>query len=841
MDDTTKTPDQETMQEQNEGMINDDGYIANGGKIEEVDLTNKMKDSYINYAMSVIVQRALPDVRDGLKPVHRRILYAMQEAGMTSNRPYKKSARIVGEVLGKYHPHGDSSVYYATVRLAQDFNTRYLLVDGHGNFGSVDGDSPAAMRYTEVRMTKMAESMLEDIEKDTVEFVDNYDASLKEPSVLPAKIPALLVNGSAGIAVGMATNIPPHNLREVVKGICMLIDTPDVTVEDLMSAIKGPDFPTGAMILGREGIQQAYATGRGIIKVRAKAEIEPMAKNKNRIVITEIPYQVNKARLLESIAGLVKDGVIEGITDLRDESDRRGMRVVVELRADVVPDVILNKLYKHTQLQDSFGVIMLALVDNKPKVLNLKQILECYVAHQKDVVTRRTRYDLAKAKERAHILEGLKIALGHLDEVIHTIRNSANAEIAKASLMEKFSLSDRQSQAILDMRLQRLTGLERKKIDDEDVDVLQTIDYLESVLADEQKVLDIIKKDLQEKAEKFGDDRRTDIVADTGDMDVLDLIADEEIVITLSNQGYIKRQTPDNFRKQRRGGTGKHGGSGKKEDDFTKYLFLATTHNYILFFTNRGQVYTLRGYQIPEASRQAKGSAIINLLQVSPGEQITAVINVSEFEDNKFLFMATNQGTVKRTKLKDFSFVRKNGLKAIILNEDEELISVKMTDGNSSILMATRDGIAIHFSEQDVRCMGRGAHGVKGINLGIHDTVVAMDCVDDPESEVLTVTENGCGKRTKLSDYAQQTRGGKGRINYKITPKTGLVAGMTIVHPNDELYIISAEGIIIRMDVNQLSKIGRNTQGVNVITLREGDKVTAIATVESEDDIVREE
>ena len=841
MDDTTKTPDQETMQEQNEGMINDDGYIANGGKIEEVDLTNKMKDSYINYAMSVIVQRALPDVRDGLKPVHRRILYAMQEAGMTSNRPYKKSARIVGEVLGKYHPHGDYSVYDATVRLAQDFNTRYLLVDGHGNFGSVDGDSPAAMRYTEVRMTKMAESMLEDIEKDTVEFVDNYDASLKEPSVLPAKIPALLVNGSAGIAVGMATNIPPHNLREVVKGICMLIDTPDVTVEDLMSAIKGPDFPTGAMILGREGIQQAYATGRGIIKVRAKAEIEPMAKNKNRIVITEIPYQVNKARLLESIAGLVKDGVIEGITDLRDESDRRGMRVVVELRADVVPDVILNKLYKHTQLQDSFGVIMLALVDNKPKVLNLKQILECYVAHQKDVVTRRTRYDLAKAKERAHILEGLKIALDHLDEVIHTIRNSANAEIAKASLMEKFSLSDRQSQAILDMRLQRLTGLERKKIDDEYVDVLQTIDYLESVLADEQKVLDIIKKDLQEKAEKFGDDRRTDIVADTGDMDVLDLIADEEIVITLSNQGYIKRQTPDNFRKQRRGGTGKHGGSGKKEDDFTKYLFLATTHNYILFFTNRGQVYTLRGYQIPEASRQAKGSAIINLLQVSPGEQITAVINVSEFEDNKFLFMATNQGTVKRTKLKDFSFVRKNGLKAIILNEDEELISVKMTDGNSSILMATRDGIAIHFSEQDVRCMGRGAHGVKGINLGIHDTVVAMDCVDDPESEVLTVTENGCGKRTKLSDYAQQTRGGKGRINYKITPKTGLVAGMTIVHPNDELYIISAEGIIIRMDVNQLSKIGRNTQGVNVITLREGDKVTAIATVESEDDIVREE
>ena len=840
MDDMTKNPDQENVTENNEGLINDDGYIASGGKIEEVDLTNKMKDSYINYAMSVIVQRALPDVRDGLKPVHRRILYAMQEAGMTSNRPYKKSARIVGEVLGKYHPHGDFSVYDATVRLAQDFNTRYLLVDGHGNFGSVDGDSPAAMRYTEVRMTKMAESMLEDIEKDTVEFVDNYDASLKEPSVLPAKIPALLVNGSAGIAVGMATNIPPHNLREVVKGITMLIDNPDVSVDELMSSIKGPDFPTGAMILGNEGIRQAYATGRGIVKVRAKAEIEPMQKNKHRIVVTEIPYQVNKARLLESIAGLVKDGVIEGITDLRDESDRRGMRVVVELRADVVPDVILNKLYKHTQLQDSFGIIMLALVDNKPKILNLKQILECYVKHQKDVVTRRTRYDLAKAKERAHILEGLKKALDHLDEVIQTIRSSANGEIAKASLMEKFDFSDRQAQAILDMRLQRLTGLERKKIDDEYVDILQTIDYLESVLADEQKVLNIIKKDLQEKAEKFGDDRRTDIVADTGNMDVLDLIADEEIVITLSNQGYIKRQTPDNFRKQRRGGMGKHGGSGKKEDDFTKYLFLATTHNYILFFTNKGQVYTLRGYQIPEAGRTAKGSAIINLLQLSPGEKITAVINVSEFDDTKYLFMATNQGTVKRTKLADFSYVRKSGLKAIVLNEDEELISVKLTDGNSSILMATREGQAIHFSEEDVRCMGRGAHGVRGINLGSNDRVVAMDAVYDPESEVLTVTENGKGKRTKLSEYTKQTRGGKGRINYRLTPKTGLVAGMTIVHPNDELYIISAEGIIIRMDVNQLSNIGRATQGNIVITLKDGDKVTAIATVESEEEIVKE-
>ena len=840
MDDTTKTPEQENINEQTDDVVNDDGYIASGGKIEEVDLTNKMKDSYINYAMSVIVQRALPDVRDGLKPVHRRILYAMQEAGMTSNRPYKKSARIVGEVLGKYHPHGDASVYDATVRLAQDFNTRYLLVDGHGNFGSVDGDSPAAMRYTEVRMTKIAEAMLEDIEKDTVEFGPNYDESLKEPSVLPAKIPALLVNGSAGIAVGMATNIPPHNLREVVKGIDMLIDNPDVTVDELMSAVKGPDFPTGATILGRDGIRQAYATGRGIIKVRAKAEIEPMAKNKHRIVVTEIPYQVNKARLLESIANLVKDGVIEGITDLRDESDRRGMRIVVELRADVVPDVILNKLYKHTQLQDSFGVILLALVDNKPKILNLKQILECYVSHQKDVVTRRTRYDLAKAKERAHILEGLKIALDHLDEVIHTIRNSANAEIAKASLMEKFTLSDRQSQAILDMRLQRLTGLERKKIDDEYVDVIQTIDYLEGVLADEQKVLDIIKKDLKEKADKFGDDRRTQIVDDTGDMDVLDLIADEDIVITLSNQGYIKRQSADNFSKQRRGGIGKKGGSGKKEDDFTQYLFLATTHNYVLFFTNKGQVYTLRGYQIPEASRTAKGSAIINLLQLSPGEKITAVINVAAFEEEKYLFMATDRGTVKRCKLTDFSFVRRIGLKAIVLNDDEELISVRMTDGKASILMATRDGMAIHFNEDDVRCMSRAAHGVRGINLGLNDVVVAMDCAEDPESEVLTVTGNGQGKRTKLSEYTKQTRGGKGRINYKLTAKTGDVVGMTVVDPKDELYIITAAGIVIRMDVKQLRKLKRNTQGVNVITLREGDKVTSIATVESEEDIMKE-
>lgn len=836
MDDQTKNPNDVSE----EVLANDDGYIAQGGKIEDVDLTNKMKDSYINYAMSVIVQRALPDVRDGLKPVHRRILYAMQEAGMTSNRPYKKSARIVGEVLGKYHPHGDLSVYAATVRLAQDFNTRYLLVDGHGNFGSIDGDSPAAMRYTEVRMTKMAEAMLEDIEKDTVDFVPNYDESLKEPSVLPAKLPALLINGSAGIAVGMATNIPPHNLREVVNGLTLLIDNPDVTSEELMTAIQGPDFPTGAIILGREGIRQAYRTGRGIVRVRARCEIEPMQKGKHRIVVTEIPYQVNKARLLESIAQLVKDGVVDGITDLRDESDRRGMRIVIELRADVVPDIMLNKLYAHTQLQDSFGIIMLALVDNKPMILTLKQILEYFLKHQKEVVTRRTRFELAKAKERAHILEGLKIALDHLDEVIHTIRNSANAEVAKTSLMTQFGLSDRQSQAILDMRLQRLTGLERQKIDDEYIDVLQTIDYLESVLADEQKVLDIIKKDLLEKADKFGDDRRTEIQEDPGSLDEIDLVANTEIVVTLSNQGYIKRQTTDNFRKQKRGGVGKQGGSGKKEDDFAKYLFVAMTHNYILFFTNMGQVYTLRGYQIPEASRQAKGTAIVNLLQLSQGERITAVIHTAEFSDGKYLFMATNKGTVKKTKLTEFASVRKSGMKSIALKDGEELISVRMTDGNSEILMATRGGLAIHFAETDVRDMGRPAHGVRGINLNLKDEVVAMDTITDPGTEVLTITENGMAKRTKLEEYTQQTRGGKGRINYNLTDKTGEVVGMSIVHPEDELYIITASGIIMVTGVSDISQIGRNTQGVKAISLNEGDKVTGIATVEPEDNLVHE-
>ncbi|MDO5473678.1 MAG: DNA gyrase subunit A [Phascolarctobacterium sp.] len=806
------------------------------GKILPVYIEEEMQKSYIDYAMSVIIQRALPDVRDGLKPVHRRILYAMQEAGMASNKPYKKSARIVGEVLGKYHPHGDSSVYEAIVRLAQDFSTRYLMVDGHGNFGSVDGDSAAAMRYTEVRMAKIAEMMLEDIEKETVDFVPNYDESLKEPSVLPSKVPALLINGSAGIAVGMATNIPPHNLAEVINGLVMLIDNPDAEIPQLMTAIKGPDFPTGAMILGTEGIRSAYNTGRGVVKIRAKAEIEPMQKGKHRIVVSEIPYQVNKARLIESIAQLVKDGVIEGITDLRDESDRRGMRIVIELKSDVVPDVILNQLYKHTQLQSSFGIIMLALVKGQPRILNLKQILEYYLEHQKEVVTRRTRYELGKAQDRAHILEGLKIALDNLDEVIHTIRNSATADIAKTSLMEKFSLSQRQAQAILDMRLQRLTGLERKKIDDEYIDVMETIDWLESVLADESKVMNIIKEDLLEMKKKFGDARRTEISMDTSDMDIEDLIAEEDIVVTISHQGYIKRQTLDNFRNQKRGGVGKTGGSGKKADDCAEHLFLSTTHHNILFFTNKGKVYRQKGYEIPEAGRTAKGTAIINVLPIEQGEKITAVIPVKEFKDDHFMFMATNKGTVKKTNLLDFDSARKSGLIAINLDDNEDLIGVEMTDGNSEIVIATKNGIAIRFDEQDVRPMGRTAHGVRGISLNFGDEVVAMDSVANENYEVLTATELGMGKRTAVSEYRKQTRGGKGVINMKITEKTGAVVGMRVINPEQEIMMITAGGIIIRIDVDQISQYSRNTQGVKLMTLNDDDKVVSLAAIHHEEE-----
>ena len=807
------------------------------GKVLPVYIEEEMQKSYIDYAMSVIVQRALPDVRDGLKPVHRRILYAMQEAGMTPTKPYKKSARIVGEVLGKYHPHGDSSVYEAIVRLAQDFSTRYLMVDGHGNFGSIDGDSAAAMRYTEVRMAKIAEAMLEDIEKDTVDFVPNYDESMTEPSVLPSKVPALLINGSAGIAVGMATNIHPHNLCEVVNGLVMLIDNPDAEISQLMTAIKGPDFPTGACILGKSGITSAYTTGRGVVKLRAKATIEPANKGKHNIIVTEIPYQVNKANLIKDIAQLAKDGVIEGISHIDDYSNlKQGIRIVIELKADAVPDVVLNKLYKHTALQSSFGIIMLALVKGEPRVLNLKQILYYYLEHQKEVVTRRTRYELAKAKDRAHILEGLKIALDNLDAVISTIRSSANGDIAKTSLMERFNLSQRQAQAILDMRLQRLTGLERKKIDDEYVDVLETIDWLESVLADEHKVMNIIKDDLLEMKKKFGDERRTEISMESSEMDIEDLIAEEDIVVTISHQGYIKRQTMDNFRSQKRGGMGKTGGSGKKIDDCAEHLFLSTTHHNILFFTNKGRVYRQKGYEIPEAGRTAKGTAIINLLPLEQGEKITAVIPVKEFLEEQFMFMATNKGTVKKTNLKDFDSARKNGLVAINLDENEDLIGVELTDGNSEIILATRNGIAIRFDEQDVRPMGRTAHGVKGISLAYGDEVVAMDSVADESCEVLTATEFGMGKRTAVGEYRKQTRGGKGIINIKITEKTGLVVGMRVINPQQEIMMITSAGIIIRIDVDGISQFGRNAQGVKLMTLNDDDKVVSLAAIHHDED-----
>lgn len=818
-----------------------DKQTITAGKVIPVYVEDEMQKCYIDYAMSVIVQRALPDVRDGLKPVHRRILYAMNEAGMLPNKAYKKSARIVGDVLGKYHPHGNSSVYDAIVRLAQDFSTRYLMVDGHGNFGSVDGDPPAAMRYTEVRMGKIAVEMLRDIEKDTVDFIPNYDESLKEPTVLPAKVPALLINGSAGIAVGMATNIPPHNLGEVVDACVMLIDHPDATIEQLMTAIKGPDFPTGAKILGLSGIRQAYTTGRGVVKVRAKAHVEPMPKNKNRIVVTEIPYQVNKAKLIENIAHLVQDKTLEGITDLRDESDRKGMRIVIELRSDVVPEIMLNKLYKHTQLQDSFGIIMLALVSGHPRILNLKQILEYYLEHQKNVITRKCRYELNKARERAHILEGLKIALDHLDEVIATIRASANGDVAKAALMEKFGLSERQAQAILDMRLQRLTGLERQKIEDEYKEVMATIAYLEDVLSDEHKIMGIAREDLLDVKKRFGDARRTSIVPDTGDLETEDLIAEEDVVITISHQSYIKRQALTNFRNQNRGGRGIKAGSGKivKEDnkvkgDFSEHLLMASTHDNILFFTNRGRVYRQKGFEIPEASRTAKGTFIRNLLPLEENEKVNAVIavksGISE-DEKKFLFMATNLGVVKRTSVSEFKSARKGGLIAINLDEGEELIDVKLTSGHNDILLATRDGYAIHFLEDDVRPMGRTSHGVRGISLRPHDSVVSMDsCVDDT-GEVLTVTDKGQGKRTDISEYRVQSRGGKGIINLKVTNKTGLIVGSKFINESQEIMLISAAGIIIRMNAADISTYGRNAQGVKLMDLDEGDKVAALAVV----------
>lgn len=797
------------------------------GRILPVNLEQEMRNSYIDYAMSVIVSRALPDVRDGLKPVHRRILYAMQEAGMTSGKPYKKSARIVGEVLGKYHPHGDRSVYDAIVRMAQDFSMRYMLADGHGNFGSVDGDPPAAMRYTEVRMAKIAELMLQDIDKDTVDFVPNYDESLKEPSVLPSKFPELLVNGTSGIAVGMATNIPPHNMSEVIDGVLMLIDNPDASVEELMTVIKGPDFPTGGLIMGTTGIRDAYTTGRGSVKMRAKAHIETMSNGKPRIVVTELPYQVNKARLIEKIAELARDKQIEGITDLRDESDRKGMSIVIELRKDINPDIMLNQLYKHTQLQDTFGVIMLALVDNQPRILTLKQVLHYYIQHQEDVITRRTRYELSKAEARAHILEGLTIALDHLDAVITTIRESQTADIARNALMDGFKLSEKQAQAILDLRLQRLTGLEREKIEEEYQEVLRKIEWLKSVLADESKIMTIIKEELTAVKEKYGDARRTTITYDMSEMSEEDLIADEDVVLTISHNNYIKRMKLDTYNKQNRGGQGILGMS-TKEGDFVENILITTTHHTILFFTSRGRVHYLKAYQIAEASRQARGTALINLLKLDKGEKITAVLQVREYNPAKFLFMATRKGIVKKVQLSEFNTTRKLGVIALKLDDDDELIGVKQTDGQKQIVIGTRNGYAIIFDEEEVRSMGRIARGVKGIKLRDGDEVVGMDTIKR-DSEILTVTAGGYGKRTKVEEYTTHHRGAMGVINLRVTEKTGEVIGLKVVRDGQELMLISTNGIIIRTGLDKISVIGRASQGVIIMKTAEDDKVASMA------------
>ncbi|AEG13656.1 DNA gyrase, A subunit [Desulfofundulus kuznetsovii DSM 6115] len=806
---------------------------VNIGKVIPIDINEEMKHSYLDYAMSVIVGRALPDVRDGLKPVHRRILYAMHQLGLTPDRPHRKSAHIVGEVMSKFHPHGDMAIYDALVRMAQDFASRYPLVDGHGNFGSVDGDAPAAMRYTEARMARITMAMLADIEKNTVDFLPNYDGSNEEPKVLPARIPNLLVNGSSGIAVGMATNIPPHNLGEVIDGVIRLIDNPDITIPELMQVIKGPDFPTGGKIMGRQGIREAYQTGRGAIKVRAQATVEKIGGGKSAIIVHEIPFMVNKARLIEKIAELVREKKIDGITDLRDESDRRGMRIVIELRRDAKPRVILNQLYKHTQMQETFGVIMLALVDGQPQVLNLRQMLGHYLEHQKEVVVRRTRFDLEKAEARAHIVEGLRIALDHIDEVINTIRASRTVEIAKNALMEKFGLSEKQAQAILDMRLQRLTGLERDKLEEEYKELLDRIAYLRGVLADERKVLQIIRDELTEMRQKFADPRRTVISDEDTTLEAEDLIPEEEVVITITNQGYIKRMPLDTYRSQKRGGRGITA-MGTKEEDFVRHLFITSTHHYFLFFSNRGKVYRLKVHEIPEAGRQAKGTALVNLIYIGPQERITAVIPVREFSNGLYLFMATRFGVVKKTQLEQFDTSRRDGIIAIKLDDQDELVEVKLTSGREEIILGTRQGLAIRFPEEEVHPYGRTARGVKGITLQPGDTVVAMDIVR-PDGDVLVVTANGYGKRTPVSDYRLQSRGGKGIISARVTGRNGPVVAMQVVKPDEEIMVISAEGIIIRLKASDISTMGRATQGVMLMRLAPGDKLVAAALVSAEE------
>ncbi|MDS0527941.1 DNA gyrase subunit A [Clostridium sp. SHJSY1] len=810
----------------------------NEGKVIPVDINQEMKRCYIDYAMSVIVGRALPDVRDGLKPVHRRILYSLQELGLYPDKGYRKCARIVGDVLGKYHPHGDSSVYDALVRLAQDFSMRYMLVDGHGNFGSVDGDSAAAMRYTEAKMNKIAIEMLRDINKNTVDFVPNFDGEEEEPSVLPSRFPNLLVNGSSGIAVGMATNIPPHNLGEIIDGTVMLIDDPETSVLELMSVIKGPDFPTGATIMGKAGIRAAYETGRGKVVVRAKAEIEE-ENSRHKIIVTEIPYQVNKAKLIESIADLVKDKKIVGISDLRDESDRDGMRIVIELKRDANPNVTLNLLYKHTKMQDTFGVIMLALVDNAPQVLNLKQVLSHYITFQKEVITRRTIFELNKAEARAHILEGLKIALDNIDEVINIIRSSSTSELAKNTLMERFSLSDKQATAILEMRLRRLTGLERDKIDAEYEELMKQIEYLNSILGSEEKLLGVIKDELLEIKAKYNDERRSKIEKVVNEIDIEDLIQEEEVVITLTNNGYIKRISADTYSAQRRGGKGIQAMT-TKEDDFVEQVIITSTHSDILFFTNRGRVYKLRAYEIPEAGRSAKGTNIINLIAIEPNERIEAALAVRDNNKEGFLFMGTKQGIVKKTPLEDFKNLRKNGLIAIFLRDGDELLKVKITRGDAKIVMVTQNGYAVKFNEADVRAMGRTASGVKAINLKGDDIAVCMDIAVD-EEELLVISENGFGKRTPISEYKVQNRGGVGLITYKISEKTGKVVGATMCKEDDELMLINTSGVAIRINVKDISVTSRSTMGVRLMRTSEDEKVVAITKISGNGEDVSDE
>ncbi|HUJ16365.1 MAG TPA: DNA gyrase subunit A [Nitrospirota bacterium] len=795
----------------------------------QVNIEQEMKTAYLDYSMSVIVGRALPDVRDGLKPVHRRILYAMFREGLLHNKKYSKSAGVVGEVLKKYHPHGDSAVYDTMVRMAQDFNMRYVLVDGQGNFGSVDGDPAAAYRYTEARLTKLAEELLADIDKETVDFVPNFDDTTVEPSVLPTRVPNLLINGSAGIAVGMATNIPPHNLGEVVDGLVMMIDNPEVSIPELTSAIKGPDFPTAGFIHGYEGIKQAYATGRGIIQMRARAVIEEGKGDRESIIVTELPYQVNKARLLERIAELVQEKKITGIAEIRDESDRQGMRIAIDLKRGEITNVILNQLYKHTAMQSTFGVIMLALVNNQPRVLNLRKLLSNFIQHRREVVLRRTRYDLRKAEERAHILLGLKIALENLDAVIALIKASANPEEARAGLVREFKLSEIQAQAILDMRLQRLTGLERDKIIAEYEEVLKEITRLNEILGSESLVMKIIRDELLSLKQEYGDPRRTEIVAETSEIDIEDLIRDEEMVITISHAGYIKRNALTTYRAQKRGGKGKIG-METKEEDFVERLFTATTHSYILFFTNKGRVYWLKVHQIPEASRQAKGKAIVNLIQIKQDERVTAALPVRAFTPGHFILMATKKGIIKKTELESYSHPRPSGIIAITLDEGDELISSEVTDGKRDVFLGTRDGLSIRFSETDVREIGRTGKGVIGIRLEEGNEVVGMEIVRD-DSTILTVTENGYGKRSTLEDYRSQGRGGKGIITIKITEKNGRVTGMAQVSEDDEVLLITTNGKILRIRTKDISVQGRNTQGVRLFDTEEGDRVVSFAKV----------